>query len=555
MPADTRTSESALTPSTPTSEPATKSRSGFAGRPERFWWHRFGHVHQRLEQGFDVSIFEAFTRVHWWPIVALASGPLLGTLAFALVSPLDPAVMATPAKFMLAIFVWVATYWTLGSIPPFATGLLAVALMVFFLGVPAAEGFVGADEGGGITGYQQFLAPAAAPVIVLMFGGFVLSKALHKHGVDKVLAVAFIKPFARDPRLLVLGVMLVSAVFSMWMSNTATAAMMITLIGPVLAQVDRASPLRKALVMAVPIGANVGGIGTPIGTPPNAIAFGALRGAGVDITFVGWLAFGLPVVAVLLAVGWSYLMLVYRGGETKLEIEWPDPSTAPACVRSAGKVIGGLRPLNVGGATARRVCLGTFAMTVLLWVSGSWTGLPIAAVALVPVVVFTATRLLDKDDINSLDWAILLLMAGGLALGAGMQASGLAEWIVSSVPLAGMSPMALLAVIGLLTLTLSTFMSNTAVANMLMAIGLGLAGTGVAASADGVEGVTALQLGVAVALSASLAMGLPVSTPPNAIAFSSGMITIPDFLRVGAAYAVLGVGSVVVVCALFLGAG
>lgn len=462
----------------------------------------------------EPSVLEAFASVRWWSILSVLLGPVLGVLAYAWAVESAPE-LGQQGRVMLGILVLAAWYWSTGAIPPFATAVLVMGLLVFLLGVPAEQGLL--DDEDGVQGWEQFISPAAAPVVVLMLGGFALSAATHKHGIDRVLALALIKPFGTRPGMVLLGVMLVTANLSMWMSNTATAAMMMTLIAPVLTQFRAEGAMRKRLALAIPIAANVGGVGTPIGTPPNAIAFGALRAIGVDVSFVGWMLFAIPVALVVLAAGWAMLMLVFRDEEAdgRLSITWEDTSE-----KTGWK---------------QWVVYATFTVTVGLWVTSAWTGVPIAPIAIIPIVVFTATRLLDRNDVNRLNWDILLLIAGGLALGGGMEATGLAAWMVERVPLEGMGPTAVVAVLCGLTLAMSTLMSNTAVANLLMPIGLGLAAAGTAA------GLTPMSVGVGVALGASFAMGLPVSTPPNAIAYSTGWLRIKHFLLAGGIVALAGI--------------
>ncbi|MEM1423669.1 MAG: DASS family sodium-coupled anion symporter [Planctomycetota bacterium] len=470
---------------------------------------------RRLRSGGDPSAIELLDALPSWRFVSVVSGPTLGMIAYALGGALEE-----PARVMLGIFTLTAVYWTLGTVPPFATAILCMTLMAFLLGIPAGAGV----DAGGVTSWTDFIEPAAAPVIVLMLGGFVMGRTVHLVGVDRVLAGALIKPFARTPALTVLGVMLVTALLSMWMSNTATAAMMLAIVAPIAGQFPAGANERKSLLVAIAVGANVGGMGTPIGTPPNAIAFAALKGAGVDVTFLDWLVVGIPGVALVLVLAWAALCRLYPWSSTGVEIAFPARE----------------------GRTDWRVwTVGTtFVVTVGLWVTGAWTGLPVAAVAILPLMVFTVTGLLTRRELNSLEWDILLLIAGGLALGQGMTLTGLADWMVAQLPLGGLGAVATVAILGGATLTLSTFMSNTAVANMLIAIGIGLAAVPDA-------GASLAQIGITIALCASLAMGLPVSTPPNAIVFAGGQepgpdggqvpgVRTTDFLRVGAIVGLLG---------------
>lgn len=494
------------------------------------------------EMGYrpDASIVAGLVNARWWPIASVGLGPVLGSIAFLAAETLLPAGeggMSPDARVMLGIFVVAAWYWTTAAIPPFATGVLIMGLGALLLGYPAADGRPFDLPAGvsTVSGWTDFISPAAAPVVILMLGGFILGKAAHKTGFDNLLARVLLSPFAKSPARLILGVLLVTAVLSMWMSNTATAVMMCTLIGPLCFSLDKTSGLRKALLIAVPVGANVGGIGTPIGTPPNAIAFGALKAAGIEIDFLGWMLFAIPVVLVLLLVAWAAILMVYSFDETDRE-------------RSNGLDM----PAPERGGLAAVVTAATFAITVVLWVTSPWTGLPIAAAALVPLMVFTALGVMTRNDINTLEWDILLLIAGGLALGKGMESTGLAAWMVEQIPLAGMPGSAVILVISMMTLLMSTLMSNTATANLLMPIALGLAGAGVGmADPDAPAVLVPMQAGLAVALGASLAMGLPVSTPPNAVSFAAGGLTVKDFLRMGTVVGVVGIVLTLVVCTLY----
>lgn len=486
------------------------------------WLRRLVH---RVSTRPDASIAEALARTRWWPVLSVGLGPLLGMAAFSLAGRVPSEILSADAKVMLGIFTLAAWYWITAAIPPFATGVLVIGLGALLLGYPAAEGrpFGAAAGESQIVSWTDFVSPAAAPVVVLMLGGFVLGRATHATGLDNLLARLLLKPFARSPGLLVLGVLLVTAVLSMWMSNTATAVMMCTLVGPLCHTLGEGSGLRRALLLAVPVGANVGGLGTPIGTPPNAIVFAAFKAAGLEVSFLAWVAVATPVALGLLVIAWVALLRLYpaddRDRELARDLSMPPPER-------------GGWPTVVTGAT--------FAATVVLWLTSPWTDLPIAAAAIVPLMVFAATGILTRHDVNGLEWDILLLIAGGLALGKGMEATGLAAWMVGQVPLEGLPSAALIAVVTVLTLLMSTLMSNTATANLVLPIALGIAG----------GAISPVQAGLGVAFGASLAMGLPVSTPPNAIAYAAGGLRVVDFLRMGALLGVIGVG-VTLLVALF----
>jgi sodium-dependent dicarboxylate transporter 2/3/5 len=492
-------------------------------------------VIERFHFRDEVSAIEGLDRFLAWPFLSVAIGPLLALAAWWSVRAVDPAALPDDAKAMLAIFAIAAWYWVSGAIPPFATAVLVVGLGALLVGYPA--GLVPEEDhqpGSAIRGWTEFVSVGTAPVVILMLGGFVLSKAAQKHGLDRLLAGSLLRPFATGPRALVLGVMGVTALFSMWMSNTATAALMLTLLAPIIAGLDTTSALRRAMLLAVPIGANLGGIGTPIGTPPNAVAFAAMREQGIDVTFLGWTLVCTPFAAVMLVASWGVLCLLFPPSQADADAarRVARPQATPKPDDAA--------PSPVTFRTL--VVAATFLVTVALWLTSEWTRLPNGAIALIPIVVFTALRLIDRRDINALEWDILLLIIGGLALGQGMERSGLANWLVGLLPVQGLGTVALIASLAGATLLLSTFMSNTAAANLLIPLGFGVA----AAAGTGQEGPVAL----AIALAASLAMALPVSTPPNAMAYARGGVKTLDFVRSGSIIGMLGLTLAVALAAL-----
>lgn len=463
---------------------------------------------------------------HWLGrALLIAAGPTLGAAAFWAAAAATGDALSADGAVMLGVFVLAAWYWITGAIPAFATGVLVMGLGALLIGVPAEEGRLFQAEPGSseVRSWTEFIAPAAAPVVVLMLGGLILGHAAHETGFDRLLARVLLAPFLKSHARLVLGVLVVSGGLSMWMSNTATAAMVAALISPACAAMGERTNLRRRLLLAVAVGANAGGVGTPIGTPPNAIAFGALKAAGVEITFLGWMAFGVPLAAAVLLAAWGLLLRLMPAGA--------EPGPAPSVVLGAPDPH---RHTTKEGRWMVVTTGATFALTVLLWVTGQWTGLPVAAAALLPLMVFTATGILTRRDINSLEWDTLLLIAGGLALGTGMESTGLAAWMVGGIDVAALPASAAVLGLGAISMAMSTLMSNTAAANLLMPIAIGLAG----------GAVSERQAAVAVALAAGLAMSLPVSTPPNAIVHGVGGLRSTDFLRIGLSVGALGLAGV-----------
>lgn len=423
--------------------------------------------------------------------------------------------------YMLGIFVLAALLWVTEALPLFATALLVIALQVVLLANPAHWPGLGFADGDSPT-FQSILASAVDPVIVLFFGGFLLAQAAVKEGVDATIASAILRPFGSRPSVVLLGVMLVTAVFSMWMSNTATAAMMITLIVPMLREVPRGQPFRKAMILAVPFAANIGGMGTPIGTPPNAVAIGFLRKSGINVTFLEWMLVAVPLMLGLLAICWLLLWALY-----------------PARTKSLTLVT------QKRQITTRSIYVAViFLITVLLWMSEPWHGLPASVVALLPAIAYTAPGVLTHEDVNRLDWNILILIAGGISLGAGIHMTGLDATLVSILS-RGAETLTFTTVLVLVawTVLLSTFMSNTAAANLLLPIGVSLA-----ASMRSADHTPAIQVAMSIALAASVSMALPISTPPNAIAYARHEVTTREMAIPGAIIGVIAALLIVFFC-------
>jgi sodium-dependent dicarboxylate transporter 2/3/5 len=300
------------------------------------------------------------------------------------------------------------------------------------------------------------------------------------------------------------------------MSNTATTALMLTLIVPILTQIDTGHPFRKALVLAVPVSANIAGMSTPIASPPNAIAMSYINQAGLDVSFVGWMAVALPLVLGLLAITWWWLLRSYPPGTLPWAIDLPDAS------------------LSRRGTWVVFVAVLTFTV----WVTEPFHGVPAPAAAALPVTLFFATAVITRDDVNSLDWDVLILIAGGLALGYMLQVTDLDQRFAAVVP-ADAADWLRLAVLAGATLALGTFFSNTAVASMFIPVAVVTAALS-----------TTMGLGtyvVVTAFVASLSMALPMSTPPNAMAYGSGELTSRDFMRTGG---IVGIAGAVVIVAL-----
>ena len=414
---------------------------------------------------------------------------------------------------VIAIFVFTAMMWILEVIPTWTTSVVAIVAILLTTSNKGLGFLMNADNVGELTNYKSIMAAFADPVIMLFLGGFVLAFAATKVGLDVQLAKVMLKPFGTNPKTVLLGVLLVIGVFSMFMSNTATAAMMLTFLTPVLATLPKDGGGRISLALAIPIAANLGGMGTPIGTPPNAIALGALQEAGYNITFVGWMLRMVPYVLVMLLFAWFLLTKLYpfKAKKIELKIEGAPVKTTPF---------------------QKYVVWVTFALTIILWVGESLFKVNSNIVAMLPFAVFSATGILKARDLEHINWAVLWMVAGGFALGTALNQTGLATTLINTIPFASWNALVVMLVGGFICYFLSNFISNSASANLvvpiLIVVGKAMSGN---PSFEALGGVPAMIAGVAIC--ASLAMCLPVSTPPNDLAHSTGMITTKQMATVG----------------------
>lgn len=424
------------------------------------------------------------------------------------------------AAMMGGIFVLACLLWATEALPLFATALLIMGLQILLISNPAGWEQFGMSTGEKIP-YSTFLNPLADPIIVLFLGGFLLARASVKAGVDELIASKLLKPFLGSPSKLMLGIVVITAVFSMWMSNTATTAMILSLLAPILIQIEDEPQFSKGLILAVPIAANLGGMGTPVASPPNAVAVGYLTNLGYKVNFSDWVLIALPVVAFMLFLAWKFLLKKFAPLQPKRKFEIQVSKHDPWA----------------------NYVLVIFGITILLWLTEALHGIPAPIISFVPLIAFTATGLIDRSDINSLEWNILILIAGGIALGMGMKITGLDLIIVQSI---NTDSLLLVPVLILAMLLLSNFMSNTAASNLLIPIGISM----MQIQEFGALGIFAGT--IAIALAASMAMALPVSTPPNALAYASGKLKSEDFRATGI---FLGIVGLVLLIILFTLAG
>ncbi len=414
---------------------------------------------------------------------------------------------------VIAIFVWAACMWIIEAVPAWTTSLLIIVIMLLTISDSGISVLVSGYDKSELISYKVIMNTFANPTVMLFMGGFILALVASKSGIDVSMARAMLKPFGSNPKVVLFGFMLVTAIFSMFVSNTATAAMMLTFLAPVLRQLPPTEKGTAALALAIPIGANIGGLATPIGTPPNGIALQYINSgelAGVSpVDFGEWMMVMTPLMLAILVISWFILRISFPFTAKKVNLH----------------IMGGAKK---GWRTY--VIYGTLAVTILLWMFEKVTGINSYVVALFPIGVFAITRIIKSSDLKDIDWACLWMVAGGFALGEGMSKTGLAELMVNTIPFNTWPVLVVMIGGGLICWLLSQFISNSAATALMVPIMVAV-GKGMQEQLGIYGGVGTLLIGIAMA--ASFAMALPISTPPNAIAYSTGLIKTSQMARIG----------------------
>jgi sodium-dependent dicarboxylate transporter 2/3/5 len=455
---------------------------------------------------------------------------LLGPLAFAALVLLDTPLRhqggygARPAV-AAGLTLWMAIWWISEALPIHWTACLPLLVVPW-------SGIHGAGGGAGAVGA---LLPYVNPYIFLFLGGMGIALAMQQWQLDRRIALAILRVVGTDPRRLLFGVLLATASVSLWISNTATAAMMFPIGLALIAEFERHAGARlahygAALMLAVAYAANVGGIGTKIGTVPSAQLSGFLAQRGVEVSFLEFAAVGMPFVALFLPVVWLALWRVGRP-------DAPAAAIGRAALAEQTHRLGAMR-------RSERVVLGVFLATAAVWVAGKpitdllrasglagiATAHVEAGVALLACAVLAAWRAEGRSVLNlaprslrGVQWQVLVVLGGGFSLAAAIEASGLSEWLGAQLALLRALPgPAQVVVASLVTVALSAFASNAATVAVMLPV--------LASSMAPADLHVVL---FAATFSASCDFALPAGTPPNAIVFGSGYITIPLMVRTG----------------------
>ncbi len=419
-----------------------------------------------------------------WPVLALAVAAFAATRGLW---PIDDANQAvTAATLVTVVILWISEAFPL-YVSALAGSFLLLALGDFSL--------------------DDIFHPYFDSVIVLFLGGFILARAMQKYAIDYLIAHEILRRMGDRPLIFVLGLMLVTAFLSMWMSNTASAAIMIPISIIVLKEnrlFHRHSRFARGAVLAVAYAATIGGIGTLVGSPPNAIAAKFLREQQVSLNFVEWMASALPFVVLALVFTWLLLFFFNRPEIDRIRFTY-----------QAKKLD---RP--------QETVIAVFLLTVAGWLTTAFSGLSAATVALIPIISLFALGLLDDSDLARISWPTLLLFGGGLSLGSAVSTVGLDALVAAQLQgwIGDIPLFAALLMLVFFGIGVTMVASNTASAAILIPLMLPLAAS---------LGIDVKSLAILIAIGVSLDFMMPVGTPPSAIAYSTGVVNVRQMMANG----------------------
>lgn len=393
--------------------------------------------------------------------------------------------------------------WATQIVPLFVTSFTILSLSLLWL-LPMLE-----DKA--ITA-KDIYSPFFSDVIMLFIGGFTLAKIIEKLNFDQQAAFLILSKTKEHAIHLVIGVVALCALLSMWMSNTATAALGLAIIQPIRRKIGKDEDLSRALLLALPFACNIGGIATPIGSPPNAIAIENLQRMGISIGFGKWLLYTSPIVLGLLTLLVLGLVYGYKLGDVKkfkkIDLEKPEKERGFKNWLGLSIIIGG----------------------ILLFLISKQIGLTSGQVGILILILSFGSGLLDKADFRALPWDVLFLIAGGILIGELLRGVELTDFIVEQISQPEKLSVVFAIGCALTGLIVSSFVSNTATASIVLPV---LVSLGFAESST-------IALAIFVSVGCSLAMILPVSTPPNAIVYTETNLKLGTLSIAGASLGIFG---------------
>ena len=432
-------------------------------------------------------------------LIVLVAVTLLALIAYTQTS----SFLTLPQRYALIVLVYASGLWVTEAVPLAATAIMIPLLQAVF----------------GIQSFAKALTPFFDTTVMLLLGGFMLAVAVEKYDLDEYFAYVILSRVKSGTKGVVLAVMFATGFLSMWISNSAATALLIAMALKITDQVkDQKGNFSKIMVLSIAYSATAGGLSTLVGTTTCAMAAASLKTmVGYDISFLGWMAYGLPIAFVQILVIWVVLFAIFP----------TDVKNIPRIERPDNKL-----------SSKQKQTLAVFIFAVLAWLTGSlpepivnligWKGHGYSSsmVAAMILILLYFTDLIEDQDIKNGKWSTLLLIGGGLSLGAAIEVTGLvnviSDWLMTLT--SGGTPIIAIIIVVVSGLGISIIASNTASAGIFLPIAIGLGQK---------IGFSPVILAVAVGISTSLDFMLPVGTPPNAIAYSTGKVSMPEMIKAG----------------------
>ena len=421
---------------------------------------------------------------------------------------LAPDVFTQAQTYTMFILIFSILLWATEAIPPFAVGIMIIGFLVYTMGNM---------EGATLTP-QEISDTWSDSVIWIFLGGFFLSEGMRKTNLDISVFKKTISIFGSNPNMLLLGIIVVTSLLSLIISNTATAAMVLASVMPLIDREGKDSPMTKAILISIPAAATFAGMMSMVSTPPNLIVVNVLKSKGFNITFSQWFFLGFVPATILLIGFWFAVVKKYTSKVKKLDMSF------------ANKAL----DLTDQKRLERLVVIVILAITVSMWMFGSRFHIPTAGAAMVPIVFLPMFGIIAADDVRRLPWDTLMLVAGGLALGMAIKEL-LAPYYSQFLTGMTFNPTVVMIIFALITVLFSNIMSSTATATIVINV-----------AAIVLPPDQLLPVGLVVGLCSSCGLFLPVSTPPNAIVFGTGMLKQKDFRLGGLFGAVVGTAVIII---------
>lgn len=428
---------------------------------------------------------------------------LSGLIAFVLLWFVQEPEFNRSQTYVLFLLFFSIALWLSEAIPAYVVSILIMAYLVFTLGNDYLN-----PEPRDVLPYVNTFSSTG---IWLIMGGFFIASAMTKTTLDKDIFQWALRISGNSPVKILFSILILTMVLSMLMSNTATTAMLIAAVGPLLLHLGKENGLAKALVVGIPVASTIGGMATIIGSPPNSIASSLLTKQNITMSFVDWMVFGVPIMLLFLVLNAGTLYYFFLRGVPAIDLNGMGGSQAEEVPRSHKTMV-----------------IVIVVLTVLFWLTTSIHHVSVAAISAFPILLLPLSGVLVAKDIKQLPWDTLFLVAGGLSLGLALEETNLLRYYSDKLLLLPISPISMLLIFCYVSMLVSNIMSNTAASSLMIPL--------VMTVLPGME----KEVAAIIAIASSTSLLLPVSSPSNAIAYSTGVLKQKDFLYTGAVMAVIG---------------